>query len=210
MLIDNWKIDLEQVPDPIKENVRYLAQLKLLEQYGGIIMPSYFLSNKSIDTLFNQCYINQKPFIVNDLNHSIDTKYDTIPNKLFIGSLKNDNAIKELIHNQQVIISKNQSGDLFFKETINHYCLKMVNQNKLIPIDGKIIGILDKNNHPILIDDWFDEKWIPLDKQCIGILLPYKEIINRTNYNWFCKLNEKEIINGNFLLAKYFILSNKY
>ncbi len=209
-LIDNWTIDLEQVPDPIKENVRYLAQLKLLEQYGGIIMPSYFLSSQSIDTLFNQCYKKQKPFIVNDINHSVDTTHDTIPNKLFIGSLKNDSAIKELIHNQQIIISKNQSGDLFFKETINHYCLKMVNQNKLVPIDGKIIGVLDKDNNPILIDDWFNEKWIPLHNQCIGILLPFKEIKSRTNYNWFCKLSEKQIINGNYLLAKYFIMSNKH
>ena len=208
-LIENWTIDLEQIPDPIKENVRYLAQLKILEIYGGIMMPSYFLCCKNIDPLFNQCYIKQKPFIINNLNHSINITHDTIPNKLFIGCLKNDNAIKELIHNQQIIISKNQSGDLLFKETINHYCLNMINQKKITPIDGKIIGVLDKNNHPILIDDWFNEKWIPLDNNFIGILLPYKDIINRTNYNWFCKLNEKQIINGNYLLAKYFVLANK-
>ena len=209
-LIDNWKIDLEQVPDPVKENVRYLAQLKLLEQYGGLMIPSYFLCNQSLGPLFNQCYIKQRPFIANNLNHSANITHDTIPNKLFIGCLKNDSVIKELINNQQVIISKNQSGDLFFKETINHFCLKMVKQNKLTLIDGKLIGILDKKGRPILIDDWFNEKWIQLDSQCIGILLPYKEIMSRTNYNWFCKLSEKQIINGNYLLAKYFILSHKH
>ena len=51
-LIENWNIDLEQIPDPIKKNVRYLAQLKILETYGGIMIPSYFLCCKNIDPLF--------------------------------------------------------------------------------------------------------------------------------------------------------------
>ena len=42
-LLDNWNVDLDKLPDPLRCRTRYLGLLRLIKKYGGVIMPNSFL-----------------------------------------------------------------------------------------------------------------------------------------------------------------------
>jgi hypothetical protein len=40
-----------------------------------------------------------------------------------------------------------------------------------------------------------------------GIWIPAANILKRTNYEWFARMSGEQIFQGNFILAKYFVLA---
>ena len=40
-----------------------------------------------------------------------------------------------------------------------------------------------------------------------GIWIPASQILKRTNYEWFARMNAKQIFQSNFILAKYFVIA---
>jgi hypothetical protein len=83
-------------------------------------------------------------------------------------------------------------------------CLEFIRQGNAILIDGKAVGILDKHNNCIPVESLFEEEYIEEDDTLLGIDIPS---IERTKYEWFNRLNASQIIQSNFILAKYFVLA---
>ena len=42
-LLNRWSIDLDKLPQPMKERTRTLGCLRLLEKYGGVLLPNSML-----------------------------------------------------------------------------------------------------------------------------------------------------------------------
>ena len=107
-----------------------------------------------------------------------------------------------------MLISKDNTDESTFEATINRFLYKLTQEGKSELIDGKELGVKSKSNKVILIDDWLGEQGVEVCNNRLNcIILPDKEIINRTKYQWFARMNESQILQANTQASKYLVIS---
>ena len=50
-------------------------------------------------------------------------------------------------------------------------------------------------------------EYIDIYEYSVGVYIPWYDIVNRIHYQWFAYLNEKEILNSDTNIGKYFLLT---
>lgn len=206
-LLPGWDIDLPNVADPMKSDLRDIALLKLIYTYGGMIVPDSFLCCKNLINTYNNGIENDLPFmseIINKTyNYSDPLKPTFIPDIHFMGSNKK-NPIIELIIN----FHKNENNGHFTSEfkftgNKNRTYMDFIEKNKMNLINGKTIGVKSLDNKPILIEDLLEDKFLDLCPSNVGILIPKDELLIRQKYNWFVYLTKEEIYNIDTAITRY-------
>lgn len=204
-LIPGWNVDLNRVGSPIKEKIRYLAALKLLFNYGGLYLPKSFLCLKNLLELHNNNLKEYDSYIFENINKiHTNNQLPFFPDPNFIGAKKNSETIESYIRDIEILISKDQSDESYFLGEMNKYCYKYINSGLMKLVDGKYIGIKDKNNDPILLETLFSKRFNNFCGKMIGLNIPETDLLKRTNYNWFCKLDKYEVINCDNILGNLF------
>ena len=67
-LLPGWDIDLPNVADPMKSDLRDIALLKIIHTYGGMIVPDSFLCSKNLIDTYNNGIANDLPFMAEKIN----------------------------------------------------------------------------------------------------------------------------------------------
>lgn len=75
-------------------------------------------------------------------------------------------------------------------------------------VDGKYVGVKQKNGDPVPIDELLGTEPIDIPIH-YGILLPQQEILSRYKYAWFARMSPEQILNGTLMINKYIIMSIK-
>ena len=204
-LIPGWNVDLNRVGSPIKEKIRYLAILKLLHNYGGLYLPKSFLCLKDLIHLHNSNLSDCDSYILENTNKiHTNNQLSFFPDPNFIGCKKNSDTIEKLILDIEMLVSKDQSDESYFLGEINKNCYKYINSHEMKLIDGKNIGIKDKDNNQILLETLFSKRFNNFSSNMSGLYIDYDELLKRTNFNWFCKLNKQEVIDCDNTLGNLF------
>jgi hypothetical protein len=207
-LIPTWDVDLSLVPEPLKTRYRKLAIYNLLYYYGGIVIPNSFICLKNLKSLYYEFLLDKKPFVAESINKTSNNSYAIfLPNDTIMGSIKNCPIIKEYIdllspknNNYYFIENENE-----FLSMSNKICIKLNKENKMNVIDGSLIGIKNKENKFILIEDLFENKDLNLVDECFGIYVDDNEILKRNKYNWLCNMNNDQILNTKIAITKYLL-----
>ena len=114
------------ISNPILQNMRLFALMKLLYIYGGMICPVSFVCMKDLITLYEKGTVNNKMFVCETLNKNISsTNYKFSPNMLFSGSPKNNRTLQKLIDELQLIISTDNTAESHFLGKIETICKKV-------------------------------------------------------------------------------------
>ena len=206
-LIPGWNVDLNRVGSPIKEKIRYLAFLKLLHNYGGILVPKSFLCLENLIDTHNNSLINYDSYIFENISKiHTNNNLSFFPDPKFMGCSKNSETIEAYIRDVEVLISNDQTDESYFLGELNKYSFKYVNSNNMKLIDGKTIGIKDKDNNPILIETLFSKNYNNFCRKMIGVYIDDSELLKRTHYNWFCNLSKEDVISCDNTLGDLFRL----
>ena len=213
-LIPGWNIDLSIIGDPIVSNVRQLAMAKLIYNYGGMSVPISFLCFKDLIDMYNRCISSVdkedpgKMFVCENVNTNISaTNNRFYPDTSFIGAKKNNPKLKEFIDHMQRLISGDYTAQIEFLGNFDKWANKNVNNKSINMIPGTDLGVKTMENKPVLVDDLLGEDYIKLHDGMYGIWIPAATILKRRNYEWFARLNNEQIFQGKFILAKYFVLA---
>ena len=213
-LIPGWNIDLSIIGDPIVSNVRQLAMAKLIYNYGGMSVPISFLCFKDLIDMYNRCISSVdkedpgKMFVCENVNTNISaTNNRFYPDTSFIGAKKNNPKLKEFIDHMQRLISGDYTAQIEFLGNFDKWANKNVNNKSINMIPGTDLGVKTMENKPVLVDDLLGEDYIKLHDGMYGIWIPASTILKRRNYEWFARLNNEQIFQGKFILAKYFVLA---
>jgi hypothetical protein len=203
-LIPGWDVDVSKLPEPIKSQYRHLALLKLINTYGGIIVPNSFVCLSSLKPMYNAITENGKAFVSERINRTITTtkSEEYTPDTYFMGCDKNDEVISELIDmlNSKMETS-HHSNEPFVTGYINIWCEKQIETNRLQLITGDKIGIRDNNNKPIIIDDLMQDKTLNISDSCIGVYIPADEMLKRNKFNWFAVLTRNQILKSKLAIS---------
>lgn len=187
--IPDWKYTVKNAPELERHKLRKLGLLKLIYYYGGLIVPCSFYCEKNLIDIYDDSisFENTNNSLNNDKNLFL-------PSIDFIGAKKNNKFIEKLINNYELEENKvtNKIGNLIKKNTT--------------VIDGKFIGVKTKKNKTVFIDDLFNGTDLIDYGERFGVLIPLNDIINKSKYAWFSRMNSLQIKNSNLYISK--ILSN--
>jgi hypothetical protein len=209
-LIPKWNINLSKVGDPLSGYMRQLGLLKLVYYYGGVIVPNSFLCLKNLSSLIKSVYSNNNMFVVENIDRNVTSvHFDYYPDISFMGCIsERNNILAELIEFIERKISADYTSQFDFLGEINRWCNKRVQNNRINLVPGNLIGIKTLDDSPVTIEEMLGTGDINFDKNMYGIFIPDKMLLNRTNYQWFVRSSQKQILESNFVLAKYFIEGN--
>ena len=101
-LIPNWNIDIHKVADPIKSNIRELAIAKILDTYGGMLLPDSFICLDSLKYIYNTGIQDDKMFVgellhtnnVNTPECNMETRDNYYPSTKLMGCAKESQTMK--------------------------------------------------------------------------------------------------------------------
>lgn len=204
-LLPGWDIDLNKIKNPILDNVRTMGLLKLLYLYGGMLCPYSFLCQKNMIDFYNFSFSNSiaVSFEKKNTGSSIIVS-EYIPNVNFMVSYPQNDTIKQLCNFMEELISKDNTHETQFLERIGMQCENFVKSNQIHKLDGSLIGIKQKNNKDVHLEDLMTSDYVDFNDAKYGILIPE---INRLKYEWFKNLNSREILNSDTTIGKQILLT---
>jgi hypothetical protein len=200
-LIPGWDVDVSSLPEPIKSQYRQIALLTLINTYGGMIVPNSFVCTKTLKPLLQN---NGVPFVCERISRIITmTKSEEfMPDTYFMGCEKNDDTITDLINVLTTRVKNNHhSNEPFVTGNINFWCEKQISDNKMTLVSGNKIGIKDSKNKHIIIDDLMEDKYLDLHSDCLGVYIPYDEILSRNKFSWFASLTRNQILKSKLAIT---------
>ena len=208
-LIPEWSIQLCGLADPIKNNVRQLGLAKLLHSYGGVLIPDSTIMLRNMESIHkeklsrNDMYVGE---LVNRNSSSVSHRF--FPSHKLMGCRKGSKSMKELIENLEVMISENHNDVVKFEGIIDKHINKLCLEGKCGLVCGKSLGVKDKENKVILVNQLLNNSPLNLCMCSLNcIVLPDDEILKRHKYNWFARLSHRQVLGGEFNVSKFMILS---
>ena len=208
-LLENNTTDLNKVSEPIKSNLRTLNIMKLLHTYGGLYIENSFILFKSLDKIYENVLSSNKMVTAEFKNTSSNSHImHFMPSTKFIGCVKECKKMKEFINHLEILYSSDYSNTINIQDLVNKWLLMKSQNDEIDLIDGQYIGTKNINNKLINLEDIMSSTFLELNNKCYGLYVPSDELLKRNNYNWFCKLNSKEVLEANTNLSKYLLLTN--
>ena len=208
-LIPGWSINMKMISSPVLDYMRSLALAKLLNIYGGMVVPPSFLCMRDLIDLYSMGTSGGKMFLCETVDRNItSTTHEFYPNTNFMGSEKECPVMQEFIDFMQRIISSDYTSQVDFLGDFNRWCNTRAQKGQIKIIPGKLIGTKTMDDNVILVDDLLSNDYIDLYPQAYGIYIPSNEILNRRHYEWFVRLSPKQVLESNVIISKYILLSS--
>lgn len=205
-----WSIDMNKLAEPLKTHYRNLALLKLLYNYGGLVVPQSYLALKNMGELYYSgiqntgCFVSELPS-----NSILTTIKDTQPSISLMGSTKKHPIIKELCQYLETINAIDNTNEQDFDGNIERVLNDYILNKKINKINGKITGCLNDYDEYISINELIGTSYINFSKHMHGIYIPQQQILKRTKYEWFARQSVEQIYKSDIILCKYLLTSNQ-
>ena len=207
-LIPNWNIDLSILGKPTLDYVRQMAMAQLIYNYGGISVPISFLCFKDLIDLYETKTRDNKMFICENVDTNITSTTDLFyPDATFMGAQKECNVVRQYIDFMQRTISSDYTAQVQFLGDFDRWCNHKIKKNIINLVSGTDVGTKTLAEITVLVDDLMREEYINYPENMYGIWIPSDKILNRTKYEWFARMCQEQIFQGNFILAKYIVLA---
>lgn len=208
-LLPEWNVSMDTIEDIALNKYRQLGLLRLVYEYGGIVVNPAFLSFKSLIDFNHSMNKSNKPFFFEEASpiesntNTLETIYS--PCLSFFGSPKHNETLKFIIYNVDIAVKQDNTNEIDFQNGIKEIILKQIHNNEAYLLDCKYLGNKNANGENIDVDDYLNQSThIDLFKESYGINIPYKSIMKRHKYMWFVNDHINNILQGNYLLAHYF------
>lgn len=206
-LIPNWDINMSLLSNPLLQYFRQLAISKLIYEYGGFVCPVSFLCFKNLLPIWE--YGKNTMFIGENINQNItSTSFLFSPDLNFFGATKNSPIVGELIEFMTRIISADYTDQAKFLGDFNRWCKKRIDNGQINKIDGTLLGTKLDDDEPLQFETLFETSVLNLSKNIVGLWIPMNMILKRRQYEWFSRMSQEQILESDFILAKYILIAN--
>lgn len=208
-LIPGWDIEMNRLADPKRSHIRDLALAKILYYYGGFLLPNSVILLKDIKDLYDKHLTSKSMFVSEMVSRNItSSKTRFYPSRKIMGCKKDSKEMLSYVKKLELLISEDNTKMMDFSGKADAELYKMVLNGKCELMDAQNLGMKTKCNEVILVDDLMNATYKQFIIGLYGLYIPKDELLKRTKYNWFVKLNRQEIYNANTLASKYFVISH--
>ena len=210
-LIPNWKINLYEIPIPLRPRIRQMALGQLLFLHGGIIVPSTLICHKSLSPIYQMYTIDNKMFVGsfrNNINNFQITN-NTIPQTWLWGTRPRCPLLREFLNYCETNQSKDFTAESDFTGTISIWLRKKIQNDEMNEIEGRLIGTLKNNKQEVWVEELLGSSYLDLYEDRLATYIPWDEILNRSIYGWFSRMDPYQVLESNTFIGKL-LLTNQY
>lgn len=210
-LIPSWDVNVNNMAEPMKCQYRELGMARLLEIYGGMVIPNTFVCTKNLKSFYDENISNGNPFVCENINKTCNRDTITnafVPSTYIMGSPCGNSTMTEFVEClMKLNSSPHFSGETEFTGSIQHKCIELIRDNKMNLVGGEEVGVKTNKRKAILLDDLMEEAYLDINNSAVGIYIPSNEIINRTKYQWFASLTCANLLKSKLIISKYILVS---
>jgi len=206
-ILPNWNVDFNSIANPIKNNLRLLGICNVLNLYGGMFVPSSFICLKSLKSIYEKGINNGKDMFVGEFynNTSTQTCNNLMASYELMGCEINNMQMQKFIKHLEILNSRDFSADIQFLGINRVWLRDGVLKGKINMVDANKLGILKNNGDIVNVNELVGSEFIEFPKECIGIYVPWDQLILRNKLQWFVKLSSREVLESNTVIGKYLL-----
>jgi len=207
-ILPGWIIDLSIVADPIRSKIRQLALAKVLNIFGGFMLPSSFLCFQNLMPLYNTMTENGKMFVGELITHNSTSKDITFfPDTKFMGCEKGCHTMSQYIQYLETTVSSDFTDESNFNGDYNKWCYEQVQNGIMNMIPASALGVKDINGKQVTLEMLMSNNFLNLHDQVQGLYIPADEILKRSAYQWFARLSAKQALASETTIGKYLLIA---
>jgi hypothetical protein len=206
-ILPGWNHDMSRLPNPIRCHFR-----RLLYHYGGMIVPPSFICMKNLIDLYDEGVKKTGMFVGEFVNRNVTSQYgisNFYTSTSFMGCSKEDTNMLDLSKHIEILISSDYTDEMEFQSKINSVCNKYIIENKAVLINGYDLGIKNTKGEPVVIDDLLGNSFIHFKNDIYGVYVPADEILKRSKFEWFARLNTRQVLESDTIIGKL-LLTNAF
>jgi hypothetical protein len=184
------KLDLSTFSGDVLEKQRELYILEILYEYGGVLLPPtlYMRNNMKQQDVLDRWYVCD---VYNNHHESMEKH---LPSAVITGVPAKDPQIRQYI-------------DYLARDLKEEYTCNYFKTHSIFVLDGSVFGMKTKTNESITLDDLMSNQKLKLPEFNIGLYMPYRELLDRNLYKWYCKMSEKQVLETHCAFS-YYMLDN--
>lgn len=194
-ILKNINVDFSKISGALLEKYREICKMKILYEYGGLIIPPSLFLQSSLSKIDNE----DVWYVIDSYNYQSENIRRILPTTIVTGSNKGNRELKKYIEYLEKIVLND------FGETSIHYSYNYFLKHKIPILDGALIGVYDAKNRPVTLDMLMSNREIKLRSDNLGLYMPHDELIQRKAYQWYCYLNEKEVLDAQVAFSYYML-----
>jgi hypothetical protein len=208
-LMPSWNVDINKLANPIKEHMERLGLAKLLQSYGGMIVPNSTIALKDFSQLYSNALSDTDAFVTESINRTQTNEISLfIPSSKIMGSVKNGKLIEEYIKYLESLVGSDFTEAMDFEGLTNKWLYQKTLNGKMTLLNGKIFGIRDNEEKSVGVDELLSNSFIKFSQNMAGLYLPNDEILSRVKFGWFPRMSKKQVMESKTLAGKYMLISH--
>lgn len=208
-LLDNFDVNINNVPEPIKSNVRKLGISRLLYKYGGISVSKSFLSMKNLISLYKEGIRENKMFCVENVNKTPSNfEKSFLADDIIMGCNKFCEEMNKYGMYINEIIKSDYTSESKFLGSCRNWLHEKYKTYHINMLNGRLIGVKNVHNKYVELEKLLGVSELELDSEKVGIYIDEERLDKRKKLNWFNKLGKNDIFRSDTQLGNHMLLSH--
>lgn len=207
-ILPELSFNIDKTPEPIKTHYRELALMKIVQRYGGMVVPSSFIAFRNLNFLYSMELKNSEMFCFEFPNEGLTSDYERLlPSTLILGAKRYSRVLENIIHRLEEFLAEDHTAEYDILGRVRHQLMMAQENGELSVLSGTKIGTRDANNLPVNIEKLFSTEFLQLSSDALGLYVPKDKILSRTAYEWFARLSVKQIYDSEIFLCRLLFLT---
>lgn len=207
-IIPGWTIDMTKISDPFRSKIRQLALARILHYYGGMLVPSSFICFKDLSHTYTSGVSNDQMFVGEFMDRNVTSvSRPTFVNPRMMGCKANCELMKQYTSYLELIASSDYTNESVFLGNASRWCENEINKGNMKAIKASSLGVVDKNNELVTIERLMGSTFVELPSDAIGLYIPEKEILTRTAFRWFGRMNAQQVLESDTFIGKQLLIN---
>jgi hypothetical protein len=190
--------------EPYRTFYRELGLIRVIEEYGGLLVPNSFLCFKNLISVYKDNVYN-KPFVAENISRTT-SHLDFSPDFHFMGALKHSPVIKNM---GDYLEKRNRfphyTSEFDLLGDLSKWIAEHVKSREIYLLPANMIGAMNDKKRAIRLDNLMEDDYLELSRGALGIYIPADEILRRPKHQWFASIPSEDVLKGTSILSKYFI-----
>jgi len=208
-ILPGWNVDLHLVADPVRSKLRQLALARVLNSFGGFLVPGSFLCFDNLKQIYKSGVKDDRMFVGELIDRSSTSANTTFaPSTKFMGCKKNCSIMKEYIQYLENVNSTDYTDESNFVGCYSRWCNDKIISDEINLITADKLGVKDRLDNPVTVERLIGNSFIDLCENACGLYIPHDEILRRTAVQWFARLSVKQALESDTNIGKFLLSSH--
>lgn len=207
-IIPGWTVDMRSISEPIRSKMRQLALARILHYYGGMLVPSSFICFKDLSYTYTAGVSKDQMFIGEFMDRNVTSvSRPTFVNPRMMGCKANCELMKQYASYLEILVSTDYTDESVFLGNSSRWCENEINKGNMKAIKASSLGVVDTDNQLVTIERLMGSSFVELSPDAVGLYIPEKEILTRTAFRWFGRMNAQQVLESDTFVGKQLLIN---